>query len=146
MQALDTLNKKLDTLLRKFVALESENKRLKEVVAKQIKTEERSLVPVMPYHDLNLAIPNVQETLPDATDERIELTIKELADEEKAEERKKIARRQKQTGILKGVRELLVKNHGITDFSIDNGEILEFRVSENDVRSICCYSAGSGSA
>jgi vacuolar-type H+-ATPase subunit D/Vma8 len=41
MQALDTLNKKLDTLLRKFTALESENKRLKETVAKQIKTEEK---------------------------------------------------------------------------------------------------------
>ena len=41
MQALDTLNKKLDTLLRKFAALESENKRLKETIAKQIKTEEK---------------------------------------------------------------------------------------------------------
>ena len=41
MQALDTLNKKLDTLLRKFAALESENKRLKETIAKQIKAEEK---------------------------------------------------------------------------------------------------------
>ena len=41
MQALDLLNKKLDTLLRKFAALESENKRLKETIAAQIKTEEK---------------------------------------------------------------------------------------------------------
>ncbi|MFI5196036.1 MAG: hypothetical protein ACHQD8_03015 [Chitinophagales bacterium] len=41
MQALDTLNNKLDTLLRKFAALESENKRLKETIAKQIKEEEK---------------------------------------------------------------------------------------------------------
>ena len=41
MQALDTLNKKLDTLLKKYAALESENKRLKETIAKQIKEEER---------------------------------------------------------------------------------------------------------
>jgi soluble cytochrome b562 len=41
MQALDTLNKKLDTLLRKYSALVSENKRLKETIAKQIKTEEK---------------------------------------------------------------------------------------------------------
>ena len=41
MQALDTFNKKLDTLLRKFAALESENKRLKETIAKQIKAEEK---------------------------------------------------------------------------------------------------------
>ena len=41
MEALDTLNKKLDTLLRKFAALESENKRLKETIAKQIKAEEK---------------------------------------------------------------------------------------------------------
>jgi len=41
MQALDTLNKKLDTLLRKYAALESENKRLKETIAKQIRAEEK---------------------------------------------------------------------------------------------------------
>ena len=41
MQALDTLNKKLDMLLRKFAALESENKRLKETIAKQITVEEK---------------------------------------------------------------------------------------------------------
>ena len=41
MQALDTLHKKLDMLLKKYAALESENSRLKETIAKQIKTEER---------------------------------------------------------------------------------------------------------
>ena len=41
MEALDTLGKKLDMLLRKYAALESENKRLKETIAKQIKTEEK---------------------------------------------------------------------------------------------------------
>ena len=41
MQALDTLNKKLDSLLKKHAALVSENKRLKDIIAKQIKTEER---------------------------------------------------------------------------------------------------------
>lgn len=41
MQALETLNKKLDTLLKKYSALESENKRLKDTIAKQIKEEEK---------------------------------------------------------------------------------------------------------
>ena len=39
MQALDTLNKKLDILLKRFTSLEAENKRLKETIAAQIKTE-----------------------------------------------------------------------------------------------------------
>lgn len=39
MQALETLNKKLDSLLKKYAALESENKRLKDTVARQIKSE-----------------------------------------------------------------------------------------------------------
>lgn len=39
MQALDELNSKLNQLLRKHAALETENKRLKETVAKQIATE-----------------------------------------------------------------------------------------------------------
>ncbi len=33
MQALDLLNKKLDTLLKKYAALEAENKRLKDTLA-----------------------------------------------------------------------------------------------------------------
>jgi len=37
MLALDLLNKKLDTLLKKHAALEAENKRLKDTVAGQIK-------------------------------------------------------------------------------------------------------------
>ena len=41
MQALDTLNKKLDSLLKKHTALLSENKRLKDTIAKQIKAEEK---------------------------------------------------------------------------------------------------------
>ncbi|MBX2905860.1 MAG: hypothetical protein KF744_07475 [Taibaiella sp.] len=39
MQALDELNSKLNLLLRRYAALEQENKRLKETVAKQIATE-----------------------------------------------------------------------------------------------------------
>ena len=41
MEALETLNKKLDTLLKRYAALTSENKRLKDTIAKQIKTEEQ---------------------------------------------------------------------------------------------------------
>ncbi len=41
MEALDTLNKKLDMLLKKHAALTAENKRLKETIAKQTKTEEK---------------------------------------------------------------------------------------------------------
>ncbi len=41
MEAIDQLNKKLDMLLRKYSALESENKRLKETVAEQIKTTDK---------------------------------------------------------------------------------------------------------
>ena len=41
MQAIDQLNKKLDSLLKKYAALESENKRLKETVASQIKATEK---------------------------------------------------------------------------------------------------------
>ena len=41
MEALDKLSKKLDTLLKKHAALESENKRLKETIASQIKTTEK---------------------------------------------------------------------------------------------------------
>lgn len=41
MEALDVLNKKLDTLLKKYVSLEAENKRLKETIAKEIKTTEK---------------------------------------------------------------------------------------------------------
>jgi hypothetical protein len=36
MQALDQLNKKVDTLLKKYAALEAENKRLKEAVAGEL--------------------------------------------------------------------------------------------------------------
>jgi soluble cytochrome b562 len=39
MQALDELNSKLNLLLRRHAALENENKRLKETVAKQLATE-----------------------------------------------------------------------------------------------------------
>lgn len=39
MQALDELNSKLNQLLRKHASLETENKRLKDTVAKQIATE-----------------------------------------------------------------------------------------------------------
>jgi len=39
MQALDELNSKLNQLLRKHASLETENKRLKETVAKQIAAE-----------------------------------------------------------------------------------------------------------
>lgn len=39
MQALDELNSKLNLLLRRYAALENENKRLKETVAKQLATE-----------------------------------------------------------------------------------------------------------
>lgn len=35
MQALDQLNKKLDQLLKKYAALEAENKRLKKTIAAQ---------------------------------------------------------------------------------------------------------------
>ncbi len=35
MQALEQLNKKLDTLLKKYASLEAENKRLKETIAVQ---------------------------------------------------------------------------------------------------------------
>lgn len=38
MQALEKFNKKLDSLLKKYSALESENKRLKDTIAGQIKT------------------------------------------------------------------------------------------------------------
>jgi hypothetical protein len=41
MQALDQLNKKLDSLLKKYAALESENKRLKDTIASQIKATEK---------------------------------------------------------------------------------------------------------
>ncbi len=41
MEALDKLSKKLDTLLKKHAALESENKRLKDTIADQIKTTEK---------------------------------------------------------------------------------------------------------
>ena len=41
MEALDRLSKKLDTLLKKYAAMEAENKRLKETVAAQIKTTEK---------------------------------------------------------------------------------------------------------
>ena len=40
MQALDQLNKKLDMLLKKYAALEAENKRLKDSLATQDKTVE----------------------------------------------------------------------------------------------------------
>ena len=40
MQALNELNKKLDELLKKHMALETENKRLKDTVATQNKTVE----------------------------------------------------------------------------------------------------------
>jgi len=38
MQAIDHLNKKLDQLLKKYIALEAENKRLKQTVASQNKS------------------------------------------------------------------------------------------------------------
>ncbi|MCD6012162.1 MAG: hypothetical protein K0Q79_2024 [Flavipsychrobacter sp.] len=41
MEALDKLSKKLDSLLKKYAAIESENKRLKETIATQIKTTEK---------------------------------------------------------------------------------------------------------
>jgi cell division septum initiation protein DivIVA len=40
MEALDQLGKKLDMLLKKYTALEAENKRLKQAVADQNKTVE----------------------------------------------------------------------------------------------------------
>jgi len=40
MQALDTLNTKLDMLLKKYAALEAENKRLKTTIAAQDKSVE----------------------------------------------------------------------------------------------------------
>jgi len=40
MQALDQLNSKLNTLLKRYTVLEAENKRLKDTIAKQIKTEQ----------------------------------------------------------------------------------------------------------
>jgi hypothetical protein len=40
MQALDQLNKKLDMLLKKYAALEAENKRLKTTIAAQDKSLE----------------------------------------------------------------------------------------------------------
>ena len=39
MQALDQLNSKVNTLLKKYTALETENKRLRDTIAKQAKTE-----------------------------------------------------------------------------------------------------------
>jgi predicted nuclease with TOPRIM domain len=39
MQALEQLNSKLNTLLKKHTALETENKRLRETIARQEKTE-----------------------------------------------------------------------------------------------------------
>jgi soluble cytochrome b562 len=41
MQALDELNAKLNTLLKRYAATEAENKRLKDTIARQIKTEEK---------------------------------------------------------------------------------------------------------
>ena len=41
MLALDQLNKKLDMLLKKYAALEAENKRLKDTIATQNKTVEK---------------------------------------------------------------------------------------------------------
>jgi hypothetical protein len=41
MEALDQLNKKLDSLLKKHAALASENKRLKDTIASQIKDNEK---------------------------------------------------------------------------------------------------------
>ena len=41
MQALDELNKKLDKLLKKYAALEAENKRLKDTIATQNKSAEQ---------------------------------------------------------------------------------------------------------
>ncbi|MCF8451231.1 MAG: hypothetical protein K9G49_15260 [Taibaiella sp.] len=41
MHALDELNSKLNMLLKKHAAVESENKRLKEAIAKQVKKEEQ---------------------------------------------------------------------------------------------------------
>jgi hypothetical protein len=41
MQAIDQLNKKLDALLKKYAAMESENKRLKDTIASQIKATEK---------------------------------------------------------------------------------------------------------
>ena len=40
MEALDNLNKKLDMLLKKYAALEAENKRLKDIIATQTKAAE----------------------------------------------------------------------------------------------------------
>ena len=41
MEAIDQLNKKVDTLLRKYSALEADNKRLREAVAKHEKHTEK---------------------------------------------------------------------------------------------------------
>ena len=41
MEALDQLSKKLDTLLKKHAALEAENKRLNDAIAKQDKATEK---------------------------------------------------------------------------------------------------------
>ncbi len=41
MHALDELNGKLNTLIKKYTALEAENKRLKDTIAKQIKSEDK---------------------------------------------------------------------------------------------------------
>ena len=40
MQALDQLNIKINTLIKKYTALEAENKRLKDTIARQEKTEQ----------------------------------------------------------------------------------------------------------
>ena len=39
MQALDQLNSKVNTLLKKYTVLEAENKRLKDTIARQAETE-----------------------------------------------------------------------------------------------------------
>ncbi len=41
MQALDELNIKLNTLLKRYTAMEAENKRLRDTIARQVKTEEK---------------------------------------------------------------------------------------------------------
>jgi hypothetical protein len=41
MQALDELNRKLNTLIKKHTALEAENKRLKDTIARQAVAEDK---------------------------------------------------------------------------------------------------------
>ena len=53
MQALDQLNKKVDSLLKKYAALESENKRLKDTIAAEVKKT----------HELNRKLASLERSM-----------------------------------------------------------------------------------